>query len=345
MFYEKDEINELLKCPNCNERLEEPCMLPCGHTVCARCTSSEYWFVLPSSVDADADDEESDSQRSTHQLVCNACLEVHRIPAAGFPTNKVLLKLVETKPHDVYRGKAVERLKTSLRAIRARKIDLLALLDADKPDSRERIREHCGSARAAVQLASEQLVARIDECLERRMHEIERAFAETSHATEHEQVVASLRERIDNLVAVSSCAEKEERSDLDEEERVAEEANAIRDELDRLRDTLDAQRNSALALHFVESSPTICSNSEILGKLTIGSESKAKAEQKRPLAVDKTMQHATTKVTRRPLVTAVATTAKRQDSRVEPPTIKYVHHFTSLCFFIEMRFQNSKCLT
>ena len=237
-------------------------------------------------------------RRRQRQLTLNAPAHVQRLPIAGFPTNKVLLKLVETKPHDVYRGKAVERLKTSLRAIRARKIDLLALLDADKPDSRERIREHCGSARAAVQLASEQLVARIDECLERRMHEIERAFAETSHATEHEQVVASLRERIDKLMA--ECAVNEERSDLDEE-RVAEEANAI------------------------------------------VSESKAKAEQQQPLAVDNTMQHATTKATRRPLVTAVATTAKRQDSRVEPPTIKYnvFYHFVSSSFY---SFQKLNCL-
>ena len=327
MFYEKDEINELLKCPNCNERLEEPCMLPCGHSVCARCTSSDYWFVLPP-VDEDnnGDGDNNNEHSASHQLVCNACLEVHRIPAAGFPTNKVLLKLVETKPHDVYRSKAVERLKTSLRAIRARKIDLLALLDADKPDSRERIREHCGSARAAVQLASEQLVARIDECLERRMHEIERAFAETSHATEQ---VAALRERIDKLVA--DCAEKEEQSNLDDE-RVAEEANAIRDELDRLRAQLAAQWNSALALHFVES-PAIRSNNEILGKLTIGSRS-AEAEQKQPTAADKAT-HATTKATRRPLL---ATPAKRQ-GRVERPNIKYQHF--PFCFFNQISFTNS----
>ena len=158
MYYDKDEIDELLKCANCHERLEEPCTLPCGHTVCAQCTSgSTHWFILPI-VDSE---NNSEQRRSARQLVCNACLEVHRIPATGFPVNQVLLKLLKTKstkpPQHVCR---------------------------------------CDSSRApavaAVQLAREQCAAHIDKCFERLVLEIGSRSTRTQAQQELEQASAAV---------------------------------------------------------------------------------------------------------------------------------------------------------
>ena len=37
MFLSEKEIDEVLACPNCNEKLEEGKFLPCGESVCAKC--------------------------------------------------------------------------------------------------------------------------------------------------------------------------------------------------------------------------------------------------------------------------------------------------------------------
>ena len=139
MYYDKDDIDELLKCANCNERLEEPCTLPCGHAVCAHCTSSStHWFILPI---VDTENNSSEQRRAARQLVCNTCLEVHRIPAAGFPLNQVLLKLLKTKP-------------------------------TKPPQHVCRCDSSRAPAVAAVQLAREQCAAHIDKCFERLVLEI-----------------------------------------------------------------------------------------------------------------------------------------------------------------------------
>ena len=40
MYYNKNEVINILNCKNCLERLDEPKILPCGETICSFCTSS-----------------------------------------------------------------------------------------------------------------------------------------------------------------------------------------------------------------------------------------------------------------------------------------------------------------
>ena len=172
MFYDKEEIDELLKCPNCSERLEEPCTLPCGHAVCAQCTSpsNRHWFILPI-----VDTENELERRSARQLVCNASLEVHCIPAAGFPLNQVLLKLLKTKP------------------------------TSSKPPP-----QHAAAA-AAVQLAREQCVAHMDKCFERLVLEI--GGGGGGIQAKHEQVVAAASDSATASLAVDfECMQRLELS-------------------------------------------------------------------------------------------------------------------------------------
>ena len=40
MFYETNEINDILLCQQCQGRLEGPKLLPCGETICSFCVST-----------------------------------------------------------------------------------------------------------------------------------------------------------------------------------------------------------------------------------------------------------------------------------------------------------------
>lgn len=39
MFFEESKINDILNCENCENRLDEPRMLPCGKIICTECAS------------------------------------------------------------------------------------------------------------------------------------------------------------------------------------------------------------------------------------------------------------------------------------------------------------------
>ncbi len=40
MFFDPDQINNLLNCKKCNGRLDEPKLLPCGNSICSYCAAS-----------------------------------------------------------------------------------------------------------------------------------------------------------------------------------------------------------------------------------------------------------------------------------------------------------------
>ena len=40
MFFDSNQINEVLNCTKCNERLDEPRILPCGKSICSFCAES-----------------------------------------------------------------------------------------------------------------------------------------------------------------------------------------------------------------------------------------------------------------------------------------------------------------
>jgi hypothetical protein len=37
LFYDKEEIDQEMKCPSCSERYQSPRLLPCGDSICLRC--------------------------------------------------------------------------------------------------------------------------------------------------------------------------------------------------------------------------------------------------------------------------------------------------------------------
>ena len=97
MFYEAIKISELLNCKKCNERLDEPIILPCSANICSFCVRSVQVF--------------------DGKFECIVCSKKHHMPDEGFPINEPLKKLLSIQPSEVYRSQDVETLKSMLNEI------------------------------------------------------------------------------------------------------------------------------------------------------------------------------------------------------------------------------------
>lgn len=104
MFYEEKKISNISNCSKCNERLDDPRLLPCGETICFRCKSS--------------------IQVDTKQFKCIVCDKTHSMPDEGLPVNKAVLALLSSQPREVYRSPSVAELKKRLNSMRKKSVSL-----------------------------------------------------------------------------------------------------------------------------------------------------------------------------------------------------------------------------
>ena len=72
------EINKILLCPQCNQRFDEPKILPCGNTICISCIRN---FI-------------SSEKRAQNKYKCLICDELHKF-GKDFPTNHLISKILE----------------------------------------------------------------------------------------------------------------------------------------------------------------------------------------------------------------------------------------------------------
>jgi len=105
MFYEHNQVDDLLNCPGCGERFDSPYLLPCYRTICKRCI-----------------------QRGTDQhgeLSCPFCVDVaHQVPENGFAVNDTINSLLKLKPVDVHRAEMYRRIADLLKNIQSNLIHL-----------------------------------------------------------------------------------------------------------------------------------------------------------------------------------------------------------------------------
>ena len=270
MFYDRDEIGDLLQCPSCEERFREPCMLPCGHSLCARCTRSEHCITESSSAPS-----LSSGKPAANLLKCKECDEVHVVPEHGFQINKILLKLLEAQPKEVYRGKDIESLGSLLKEIRAKRASMLDLLDATLD---ERIREHYNALRDTVQTATEQAIQHIYTCQKRLMAQIDdheasllQSRTDQSHALlvdEQRKKSRELAARADKFAAYWSKCITRLKAEDDKTDIGQERAQLIRDELNKQFEVLSAQLFAHQSLSFELNENTIRDEC-LLGRLTL----------------------------------------------------------------------------
>jgi hypothetical protein len=133
MFYLEREIKLLKKCPNCNNHLDDPRLLPYGQTIFSVC------------VDKTKQDDFYD---------CLFCNNRHAIPTDDFPVNNLAINLLKTRSREIYRGEAVSKLKNLLKQIKEECESILMC-------SREIILNKFGKMREEIRLKKEQLMNKI----------------------------------------------------------------------------------------------------------------------------------------------------------------------------------------
>jgi hypothetical protein len=142
MFFESNQINDILLCEQCKGRLDLPKILPCGKTVCSFCAPLN---LLSNTVD--------------NKFDCLVCKNKHEVPKYGFPNNEALLKLLSIKPIRISRGKLFDSLQKSLDDIRKKNSFIKHGID----NSNDLINEYCMDLRSEVQLKTEQAIEQIND--------------------------------------------------------------------------------------------------------------------------------------------------------------------------------------
>ncbi len=132
MFYEQNKIDAFLRCGRCNEKFDEPRILPCGNTVCNFCIQT-----LVKTVD-----------KKDNSFKCSMCQGTHE--NSEFPVNKSLKNLMKTSPSEIFRSDLVEQFKTNLNKIETRKVELEKIL----LNGADRVKEHSIELRLDVDLAT-----------------------------------------------------------------------------------------------------------------------------------------------------------------------------------------------
>lgn len=102
MFYDENRISTTLNCTKCNERLDDPRILPCGDTICSRCQSSIHV-----------------NKKKFKSILCN---KTHSMPDEGLPLSKALQALLLLQPSAVNESPSVESFRKELNVMRKRSL-------------------------------------------------------------------------------------------------------------------------------------------------------------------------------------------------------------------------------
>ena len=149
MFYDTNKVNNVLICKSCQEQLDEPKILPCGRTVCSLCASK--------------------IKMNGNEFDCLLCKNKHEMPKNGLPNNEALLELLSVTLTSVSRGTIYDSLKKSLNNIQ--KIQSRFKLGIDNRS--DLINEHCIELRNDVQLATEELILKVNDFNSKIIDEID----------------------------------------------------------------------------------------------------------------------------------------------------------------------------
>jgi hypothetical protein len=141
MFFETNQVNDILICEQCKGRLDLPKILPCGKTICSFCAPLNLLSTIDNKFD------------------CLVCKNKHEVPRDGLPNNEALLKMLSIKPTRISRGKLFDSLQNSLDDIRKKN----SFIEHGINNSNDLIKEYCMDLRSEVQLKTEQAIEQINE--------------------------------------------------------------------------------------------------------------------------------------------------------------------------------------
>ena len=139
MFYEENQINEVITCPYCKNKFNDPRSIECGISLCIQCI-------------------ELLTNKGENGFICLICKDFHEKPKKGFAKNANLSKLCDIKASEISRGPLADTLKVQLDEIKLK----LDRLDKDNKLGVDKIKEYCDELRNEVQLSSEELIESIN---------------------------------------------------------------------------------------------------------------------------------------------------------------------------------------
>lgn len=160
MFYADNELEDITTCPRCGDRMGDPRILPCGNTICNDCIPSD-----------------------NKHYVCYICNNAHLVPKHGFTRNESVIRLLKKRPHEIYRSRKVEELKSLLTKL---KRDSKALEDGIK-NSESKIQEYLDFVRCDIDLAAETAIQSIQNKRDKLLKEIDDYQADKTNFKSLEQ--------------------------------------------------------------------------------------------------------------------------------------------------------------
>ena len=150
MFYEHNQVEDLLSCKSCNERYDTPVILPCWKSLCHRCVTYK-------------------TNNQTKLLSCPFCSQAHQVPESGFPHNESLISLLKLKPVDVHRAEMYRAIGDLLKKIQLNIEDLNIM----EKNSRKNLLEYFELIKNEIKLSAKTLIEQVVRYRDKLLKEIE----------------------------------------------------------------------------------------------------------------------------------------------------------------------------
>jgi hypothetical protein len=119
--------------------------------------------------------------------MCPFCSDAHLVNPAELHTNKTILKLMNKKPNEIYRGKTHETLKRKLNEIQKKTNELTNHINISK----DKIKDHCDDIRKEIQIVAEEAHQHLNEHYRLFMDKIDEYEKETQSNVETEDIYKS----------------------------------------------------------------------------------------------------------------------------------------------------------
>jgi hypothetical protein len=157
MLDQQREVNDAFTCFICSGKFNDPRILPCGASACHKCIQKKS--LLSTNMPGEG-------------FECPYCYANHQSANErhGFPSNLVLLKLLEAKVDDVYRSRHLDELRLTLTEIRVRFEEFSNNLN----NGEEQTKGYCDKLRGQVDSHTDELIDRAREFNKQLMEEIDR---------------------------------------------------------------------------------------------------------------------------------------------------------------------------
>ncbi|CAF0755533.1 unnamed protein product [Brachionus calyciflorus] len=140
MFYEEDIIDDILTCPKCKLKYNDPRMLPCGKTYCNHCINLQL-------------------NNDKIGFDCDYCMFFHELipPSSSFPQDKRIEKLLENEQKKISESKLITEFKQLLQSLK----NLTEELTSNKSQSPTIINEYCSDIKTSINETTNNLLHEI----------------------------------------------------------------------------------------------------------------------------------------------------------------------------------------